>query len=139
MPDDPSAQPPQEPQGGQAPQGPPHGAPQPEPHQDRRDGRARGENARLRERLERYQRREVEELAGELEDPADLWAEAQLSDLLNDEGEVDPERVSQAQAALIERHPHWARRGPGPLPGNGPQPERPQPQQRTWAEMLRPR
>jgi hypothetical protein len=61
----------------------------------------------LEERVTRMQRAEVERMAARLHDPADLWgAGVDLLELLNEDGEVDPERVAEAVAALTDSKPY---------------------------------
>jgi hypothetical protein len=64
----------------------------------------------LRTRLESAHRREAEQVASQsLADPSDLWSNAELSDLLTDDGDVDEakgghcgRRAGCCQAALRE-------------------------------------
>ncbi|MCH9732271.1 MAG: hypothetical protein K0U84_21820 [Actinomycetia bacterium] len=67
-----------------------------------------------RARLGELNRREAERLAAvALEDPADLFVGGvELADLLGDDGLIDNQKVDDAVAAVIEAHPHWARRQP---------------------------
>lgn len=76
----------------------------------------------LAERLAAEQRREVERLATEigtgngmrtLASGDDLWTSAELPDLLDEAGAVDPAKVAEATRLLLERRPHYARRLPG--------------------------
>lgn len=62
--------------------------------------------AELTERVTRMQRTEVERLAARLHDPGDLWTGVDLAELLNEDGQVDPERVAEAVAALSDSKPH---------------------------------
>lgn len=68
----------------------------------------------LRTRLETLQRGEIERLAGRhLADPADFWRDgAQLADLLDDDGNVSPDKVTAAATAIAEAHAHWKAAGP---------------------------
>ncbi|ODU14003.1 MAG: hypothetical protein ABS80_21260 [Pseudonocardia sp. SCN 72-51] len=70
----------------------------------------------LSERLNTLQCREVERLAAEhLADGADLWLSGtELTALLDEDGNVDPERVSETATALVQSRPHWAAK---PRPG----------------------
>ncbi|WP_141682016.1 hypothetical protein [Mycobacterium malmoense] len=73
---------------------------------------ARDELAAARSRVEALQLRELVRLAGEhLAQPADLLAlgGVALADLLDDDGNVDPDAVAEAAAALIESRPGLAR------------------------------
>lgn len=81
----------------------------------------------LRERLTALQRAEVERLAGttgaKLAAPSAIWADGvQLDDLLDQDGRVDPERVTAAAEQAAERL-GLARRTPTrprPDPSQGP-------------------
>ncbi|MDF3307867.1 hypothetical protein P3H15_22855 [Rhodococcus sp. T2V] len=61
----------------------------------------------LTAKVEAYQRAEVERLAGELAMPGDLFTLGGLtvSDLLDENGEVDPETVAAEVAELLESRP----------------------------------
>lgn len=66
----------------------------------------------LKARVGDMQAAEVSRLAtgpGALHDGGDLLLTTQLADLLDDEGNVDPEKVTTAVATLAERKPHLAR------------------------------
>lgn len=66
------------------------------------------------QRLQGLQRAEAERMAGgTLADPADLWREVGLSDLVDDAGELEPERVRQAVDQVASSHPHWRQRPRG--------------------------
>lgn len=71
---------------------------------------AEAERDALRERVDRMQRGEVERLvANRLADPGDVWRDgAQLADLLDDDGHVDPAKVDTLAAGLLDAHKHWA-------------------------------
>ncbi len=80
----------------------------------------------LRGRLETMQRAQVEELASSgtllgfstLKEGRDLWlAGVQLPDLLNDEGQVDPEKVKTIVQRITTERPHW--RTPTPSADGG--------------------
>lgn len=75
----------------------------------------------LVERLAAHQRTEVERLAVEagaggmrmLASGDDLWAAGVvLADVVDEDGQVDPERVKQAVGRVLTERPHWARRWP---------------------------
>ena len=70
---------------------------------------AESERDRLAERLTVFQRAEVERLAGtHLADGQDFWRDgAQLADVLDDGGNVDPAKVTATASALLEAHGHW--------------------------------
>jgi hypothetical protein len=61
----------------------------------------------LTAKVEAYQRAEVERLAGELAMPGDLFTLGGMtvSDLLDENGEVDPETVAAKVAELLESRP----------------------------------
>ena len=96
----------------------------------------------LSTRVERMQRADVERLAGaHLAKGADVMAfGTDLADLLGDDGEVDPDKVTAAALALLEDRPGLhkdgrPRRGPtslgqGSYPGVGTPPK-------TWASVIR--
>ena len=72
------------------------------------------------ERLAVLQRGEAERLAaGKLGAGADLWAGGiDLTSLLNEEGDIDPDLVAQAADRVIEAHPHWKKRAPASPPAS---------------------
>lgn len=61
----------------------------------------------ISERLTGYQRREAERLAAAtLSRPADLWLDgAEVGDLLDDEGQLDPEKVAATVAGVLTDRP----------------------------------
>jgi hypothetical protein len=64
-------------------------------------------------RIQAFQTREVERLAAELAQPADLFGVGgvSLADLLTEDGEdVDPDAVADAVADLLEQRPGLAKR-----------------------------
>lgn len=71
------------------------------------------ERDRLRDRVETADRAEVERLlADRLVDPSDIWSNGvQLSDLHDDEGNLDADKVTEAAAKLITSKPHYAQAG----------------------------
>ncbi len=95
----------------------------------------------LAARVQKYQTAEAERVAagpGRLLDPTDLWRVTELADVVDDDGEVDAEKVSDAVDKLIERKPHYAApqtsldldlgvRG-GPVKAGSP----------TWADVIGP-
>ena len=72
------------------------------------------ERDQLRSLVERMNRSEVERLAGStMISPGDLFsAGAQLADLVNDDGQVDPDKVTAAAEAAVAERPHWRVRTP---------------------------
>ncbi|MEX3652416.1 hypothetical protein ABFW14_28015 [Mycolicibacterium fortuitum] len=70
---------------------------------------AETERDALQTRLEHVQRGEVERLVTEqLRDPADIWRDgAQVADLLDDNGNIDPAKVAKLAGAVLEAHAHW--------------------------------
>lgn len=68
------------------------------------------ERDNLLARVEHLQRGEIERLiTGKLTDPADIWRDgAQLADLLDDDGDIDPDKVTTLLDDLVKAHPHWA-------------------------------
>ncbi len=66
----------------------------------------------LTQRLARMQQVEVDRLvASRMADPEDLrvLGKIEIADLLDDEGEVDPDKVEQAVSDLLERKPRLAK------------------------------
>ena len=65
---------------------------------------AEAERDTLRGRVEAMQRSEIERLAsGRLAKPESLWAAgAQLADLLDEQGSVDPEKVEEAVTSAVD-------------------------------------
>lgn len=94
----------------------------------------------LRTRLETFQTREVERLAtgpGALSLGSDLWRSTPLVDLLDTEGNVDPERVTAAVAGLIQAHFHYGYRPAWPSADAGFRGTGTQPATTTWDSVLR--
>ena len=61
-------------------------------------------------RIEEMQRNEINRhLATKLQAPEDFWPATNqtLADLLNEDGQVDTERVSAAADAVLDGRPHW--------------------------------
>ncbi|CAJ1578979.1 hypothetical protein [[Mycobacterium] wendilense] len=63
----------------------------------------------LRTQLTAMQRAEVERLAGQrLADGADIWHDNDdLTELLDDSGNVDTDRVTERVAQILTARPHW--------------------------------
>lgn len=90
----------------------------------------------LAERVTSMQRAEVVRLAtgaGKLIDGEDVFRSADLTDLLTDDGDVDPEAVSEAVAALRASKPHLTASAFGDGVGIG---ERNPAGTKTWADVL---
>lgn len=78
---------------------------------------AETERDTLRDRLNAAHKREVEGQArASLADPSDLWSSVELSDLLGEDGEVDPEAVRGAVDTLVQSKPHYASKPKAPKP-----------------------
>ena len=107
------------------PEGPVDSAEQAEASVSRRDQKLADEAAKWRvtarqteaklavaeARVAELQRQEVERiLATKLAMPEDMWLSGKWSvaDMLNEQGQVDAERVSAAADAVLEGRPHWA-------------------------------
>lgn len=79
------------------------------------------ERDHLAARLQAMQRNEVERLAATvLTDPGDIWvAGTQLTDLLGDQGDLDPAKVKATLDGITETRPHWRKpaRRPATLDG----------------------
>lgn len=94
----------------------------------------------LKARLETFQTREVERLAtgpGVLALGSDLWRSTALPDLLDPEGNVDPEKVTAAVAGLIEAHHHYEWRPVFGSADAGVRGAGNQPSTTTWDSVLR--
>jgi hypothetical protein len=106
----------------------------------RREAReAQAQVAELTERVTRMQRAEVERLAARLHDPGDLWtAGVDLVELLTEDGQVDPERVAEAVAALADSRPYLLKPPPRvPNFGQGRRPLVDSGSATTWGSVLR--
>jgi len=78
----------------------------------------------------------VEALAGQrLRDGSDLWTATTLVDLLDDEGEVDAGKVSEAIDQLAAAKPHYVKSGPGASFDLGARPVAPA--EHSFADVLR--
>ncbi len=67
----------------------------------------------LTARVEQYQRAEAERIAAEsLAAPADLWLFTDVAAVLNDEGDVDPEKVREIGRTVAAERPGLARVAP---------------------------
>lgn len=91
----------------------------------------------LRERVEAMQRAEVERLAGHLSQPSAIWAAGvELADVLDEDGNVDPGKVTPAVTAAAESLGlARASRTPRPDPSQGATGTGPR--RNEWAEALR--
>lgn len=96
----------------------------------------------LTARVEHMQRNEVQRLvADRLADPADVWRDgAQLADVLDENGDVDPAKVNDLVGGLLQAHKHWGvqRQGSnGRLLSGASAPN--QPRQNAWQKAFQPR
>ena len=67
------------------------------------------------QRLERHDRSEAEQLAGELMlAPSDMWLVGELGDVRGDDGAVDAERVQALVERALEGREHWRKPAPPP-------------------------
>lgn len=76
------------------------------------------ERDELRTRLENYERREVERLAGSagLQVPGDVWTfGAELQNLRGEDGAIDPETVSGLVAEIVKNRPGLRSQATGDL------------------------
>ena len=73
----------------------------------------------LSARVEAMQKREVERLvATDLATPGDLWlTDASLPEMLDESGDIDPAKVTQAVAGILESRPGWRRTTPSSFDG----------------------
>ncbi|MFA7511858.1 MAG: hypothetical protein WCZ29_15370 [Mycolicibacterium vanbaalenii] len=102
---------------------------------------AEAERDTLRTRLESMQRNEVERLAAEhLKDGTDLWRDgAQLADLLDDDGNIDPDKITDVTQTLVTAHPHWRKLAPAAPPASivtATDKIAPGEKQATWSDLL---
>lgn len=125
-------------------------AEQPDPEQSPEDEAGNSEAARWRrklreaeaerdalaQRLEAVQRQQVETLLGGVK-PQAVWAVAELADLLNEEGGIDPEKVSAAVEAARERFGITKPAKGNHIPGVGNQPSS-LPKGDAWKEAFAP-
>lgn len=81
---------------------------------------AEKERDHLGERLTRMQRAEAERLAADhLKDGTDLWRDgAQLADLLDDDGNIDSDKIAAVTQTLVTAHPHWRKLAPAAPPAS---------------------
>jgi len=101
---------------------------------------AEAERDTLAGRVQSLQRAEAERLAADtLAAPADLWAvgAVDLAGLLTDAGDLDPEAVKAAAAALLAARPGLARPVPRRLPNLGQGVRESTPAGSDWSDLLR--
>lgn len=67
------------------------------------------ERDQLATTIDGYHRAEAERLAGQhLADPRDLWRDgATVTDLLGDNGRINPDTVKDLVHGVLDAHPHW--------------------------------
>lgn len=64
----------------------------------------------LAERLASAQRQNVDTVVSQrFADAADFWSVVDLADVLGDDGEIDPERLTTAMDSALAAKPHWKR------------------------------
>lgn len=102
---------------------------------------AEAERDTLRARLETMQRNEIERLAAEhLKDGTDLWRDgAQLADLLDDDGNIDTDKIADVAQTLVTAHPHWRKLAPAAPPAaivTATDKIMPGEKQATWSDLL---
>ncbi len=74
---------------------------------------AEQERDQLRGRVDAQDRREVERIAGDqLANPSDLWLTTQLSDLRDEDGELDSEKIGERVEQVLAERPHWRATAP---------------------------
>ena len=100
---------------------------------------AEGVIAGMREEVDRLHRAEVERVAGTqpywIGTPADVWAiGVELSELRDEAGRLDPERVKETLGAVLASHPNWSRR---PDMGQGYRGGPPQSRDPSFADLLK--
>lgn len=105
----------------------------------RRLREAEAERDALTTRLEQLQRAEVERLAGEhLQKAAGLWATTSLADMLDEEGNIDPAKVTSAAQAAREQLGLSAPVTGPVIPTQGDAPARHTPARPDWAGAFGP-
>jgi len=79
---------------------------------------AESQVAALTERLTALQRREVERLASaDMADPEDLWRSGvELTELLDEDGNVDQGKVTETVQNVLRQHRHWSKPVPAAAP-----------------------
>jgi len=79
---------------------------------------AESQVAALTERLTTLQRREVERLASaDMADPEDLWRSGvELTELLDESGDVDQGKVAETVENILRQHRHWKKPAPAAAP-----------------------
>ncbi|MCD5421383.1 hypothetical protein LRS71_17765 [Rhodococcus pyridinivorans] len=91
-------------------------------------------------RIERMQRAEVERVAGEyLAMPGDLFSLSgnELADYLDDDGNVDPEKVTTDVAAVLTERPGLRKNAPAFDPTQGTGGGKPKPGEPSLAAMIK--
>ncbi|MDT5076773.1 MAG: hypothetical protein QOJ80_1410 [Mycobacterium sp.] len=93
-------------------------------------------------RLESLQRSEIERLAaGHLVDAADFWRDgATVADVLGEDGNVDPAKVTAVAGAVLQNHSHWGAFKKVAIPPRGLQSgssAAPQRRAASWADEIR--
>jgi hypothetical protein len=70
-----------------------------------------GTIATLQQQVDAMHRVEVERIADTrgMAAPADVWVAVQLSDLRDDDGNVDRDKVTSAVDGVLRERPHWRR------------------------------
>lgn len=100
---------------------------------------ARAERDALAERIQRMQRAEVERLASDaLSHPADLFSLSgnELVDYLNEDGDVDAEKVAADVAAILAERPGLRKVTPGYDPSQGLGGPAPKSASPSWEALL---
>jgi len=90
----------------------------------------------MREEIDRMHRADAERMAGELASPADLWLVTDLSELRDDAGRLDAEKVKSKVSEVLAERPSW-RVSTSSFDGGARQPA-PGMRQPGLADLLRP-
>lgn len=101
---------------------------------------SRQELAAAQARIERMQRAEVERVAGEyLAMPGDLFSLSgnELADYLDDDGNVDPEKVAADAVAVLTERPGLRKNAPAFDPTQGTGGGKPKPGEPSLAAMIK--
>ena len=87
---------------------------------------AEAERDGLRQQIERYRRQEIDALVSDRLDPGDFGLLVEMTELLDDDGAVDPEKVNEAVDRVLAERPHWKKQAPPVDFGGGARGTRPQ-------------
>ena len=73
--------------------------------------------AAMTEHVTTLQRQLVDQaIAKRITDPSDFWTQANIADLLADDGTLDPDRIDAKIAEVLAAKPHWTKRASAAAP-----------------------